>query len=84
MLALDRSGIILTSIFEFCFAFVSFAGLLRRGAPVVLRIRVQRLDELHLNAGLALPVVVGDVVGPIAPVTVDLARIELTSAACVL
>ena len=81
MLALDRSGIILTSIFEFCFAFVSFSDFLRR-APVVLRIRVQRLDELHLNAGLALPVVVGDVVGPIAPVTVDLARIELTSSAC--
>ena len=82
MLALDRSGVILTSVLELRFAFVPFPRLLRRGAPVVLRIRVQRLDELHLNAGLALPVVVGDVVGPIAPVTVDLARIELTSAAC--
>ena len=82
MLALDRSGVEFTSVLELRFDLIAFAGLLRRGAPVVLRIRVQRLDELHLNAGLALPVVVGDVVGPIAPVTVDLARIELTSAAC--
>ena len=82
MLALDRSGIILTSIFEFCFAFVSFAGLLRRGAPVVLGIRVERLDELLLDAGLVLPIFIADVIGPVAPITANLARIELTSAAC--
>ena len=61
MLALDRSGVILTSVLELRFAFVPFADLLRRGAPVVLGIRVERLDELLLDARLTLPVVVGDV-----------------------
>ena len=82
MLALDRPRVILSSGFELRFAFVPFADLLRRGAPVVLRVRVQRLDEFLLYAGFTLPVVVGDVVGPITSVPVDLARIELTSAAC--
>ena len=82
MLALDRSGVILTSVLELRFAFVTFPRLLRRGAPVVLRVRVQRLDEFLLYAGFTLPVVVGDVVGPITSVPVDLARIELTSSAC--
>ena len=82
MLALDRSGVVLASALEFGFAFVPFAGLLLRRAPVVLAVRVQRLDEFLLDPRLVLAVIVGDVVGPIAPVTVDLARIELTSAAC--
>ena len=82
MLALDRSGVILTSILELRFAFVPFADLLRRGAPVVLGIRVERLDELRLDAGLVLPIFIADVIGPVAPITANLARIELTSAAC--
>ena len=52
------------------------------GAPVIVGIRVQRLDELPLDARLTLPVVVGDVVGTVASVSINLARIELTSAAC--
>ena len=82
MLALDRSRIVLARVLELRFAFVPFPRLLRRGAPVVLRVRVQRLDEFLLYAGFTLPVVVGDVVGPITSVPVDLARIELTSSAC--
>ena len=82
MLALDRSRVEFTSVLELGLAFVPFADLLRRGAPVVVGIRVQRLDEFFLHARLALAIVVGDVVGPIAPVPVDLARIELASSAC--
>ena len=80
--ALDRSRVEFTSVLELGLAFVALANLRRRGAPVVVGIRVQRLDEFLLHARLALAIVVGDVVGPIAPVPVDLARIELTSAAC--
>ena len=82
MLALDRPRVILSSGFEFGFAFVPFADLLRRGAPVVVGVRVQRLDELRLDAGLVLPIFIADVIGPVAPITANLARIELTSAAC--
>ena len=79
--ARDLALVPLPAALEVALDLVALSRLLRR-APVVLGVRVQRLDELLLDAGLALPVVVGDVVGPIAPVTVDLARIELTSAAC--
>jgi hypothetical protein len=82
VLALDRSGVVLASALEFGFAFVPFAGLLLRRAPVVLGIRVQRLDELLLDPRLVLPIFISNIVGPIAPVPVDLARIELTSSAC--
>ena len=82
MHALDRARIVLARVLELRFAFVPFAGLLRRGAPVVLGIRVERLDELRLDAGLVLPIFIADVIGPVAPITANLARIELTSAAC--
>ena len=82
MLALDRSRIVLARVLELRFAFVPFPRLLRRGAPVVLGIRVERLDELRLDAGLVLPIFIADVIGPVAPITANLARIELTSAAC--
>ena len=82
MLALDRSGVEFTSVLELRFDLIAFAGLLRRGAPVVLGIRVERLDELRLDAGLVLPIFIADVIGPVAPITANLARIELTSAAC--
>ena len=61
VLALDRSGVILTSVLEFRFAFVPFPRLLRRGAPIVLGVRVQRLDKLLLDARLVLAVIVSDV-----------------------
>ena len=56
-LALDRSGVEFTSVLEFGLAFVSFSDLLRR-APVVLRIRVQRLDVLLLDARFPLAVII--------------------------
>ena len=80
--ALDRSRVEFTSVFELGLAFVALANLRRRGAPVVVGIRVQRLDELFLDARLTLPVVVGDVVSVVAAVTANLAGVELTSAAC--
>ena len=82
MHALDRSGIVLARVLEFGFAFVPFADLLRRGAPVVVGVRVQRLDEFLLDARLMLAIVIADVVGAIAPITANLAGVELTSAAC--
>ena len=82
VLALDRSGVILTSVLEFRLAFVPLAGLLRRGAPVILAVRVQRLDELFLDPSLVLPIFISNIVGAIAPITANLAGVELTSAAC--
>ena len=79
--ARDLALVELAAAFIIGFDGVALARLLRR-APVVLAVRVQRLDELLLDAGLALPVVVGDVVGPIASVPVDLTGVELTSSAC--
>ena len=58
MLALDRSGVVLASALEFGFAFVPFAGLLLRRAPVILGIRVQGLDELLLDPSLVLAIVI--------------------------
>ena len=80
--ALDLALVPLAAAFIIGLDGVALAGLLRRGAPVVLGIRVERLDELRLDARLTLPVVVGDVVGTVASVSINLARIELTSAAC--
>ena len=56
-LALDRSRVKFTSVLEFGLALVSFSDFLRR-APVVLRIRVQRLDVLLLDARFPLAVII--------------------------
>ena len=80
--ALDLALVPLAAAFIIGLDGVALAGLLRRGAPVVLGIRVERLDELRLDAGLVLPIFIADVIGPVAPITANLARIELTSAAC--
>ena len=82
MLALDRSGVVLSRVLELGLAFVPFAGLLLRRAPVVLGIRVQRLDELLLDPRLVLAIVIADIIGAIASITANLAGIELTSSAC--
>ena len=80
--ALDLALVPLAAAFIIGLDGVALAGLLRRGAPVVLGIRVERLDELRLDAGLVLPIFIADVIGPVAPITANLARIELTSSAC--
>ena len=80
--ALDRSRVEFTSVFELGLAFVALANLRRRGAPVVVGIRVQRLDKFLLHARLVLPIFIADVVGAIASITANLAGIELTSSAC--
>ena len=82
MHALDRSGVEFTSVLEFGFAFITLAGLLRSPVAVALAVGVRALDELRLDAGLVLPIFIADVIGPVAPITANLARIELTSAAC--
>ena len=74
------SGIELALSFKICLYLVALAGLLRR-APVILGVRVQGLDELFLDARLVLAIVIADVVGPIAPITANLARVELRAAA---
>jgi len=88
------SGIELALSFKISLDPVALARLLRR-APVVLGIRVQRLDELLLDPRLVLAVVlcgtvtryledftyVCDIIGAIAPITANLAGIELRAAA---
>ena len=49
----------------------------RAAAPTLLA------DQAFFHARLPLPVVVGNVVGAVAPIPVDLARVEPTSAAIV-
>ena len=80
--ALDLALVPLAAAFIIGLDGVALAGLLRRGAPIVLGVRVQRLDEFLLDAGLVLPILIADVIGPVAPITANLARIELTSSAC--
>ena len=84
----------LPTIFEIGFDGIAFAGPLRR-APVVFGVRVQGLDELLLDARLVLAVVlcgtvtryledftyVCDIIGAVAPITANLARVELRAAA---
>ena len=82
MHALDRSRVEFTRVLELRLAFVALANLRRRGAPVVVGIRVQRLDKFLLHARLVLPIFIADVVGAIASITANFAGIELTSSAC--
>ena len=59
--ALDLALVPLSATLIIGFDGVALPGLLRRGAPVVLGVRVERLDKLPLDAGLVLAVVVGDI-----------------------
>ena len=59
--ARDLALIPLAAALEIRFDLIAFAGLLRRGAPIVLGVRVQRLDKLLLDPRLVLAIVVGDV-----------------------
>ena len=81
MHALDRSGVVLARVLEFRIAFITLAGLLRAPAAVALAVGVRALDEFLLDARLVLAVVVGNIVGAIAPITANLAGVELRAAA---
>ena len=59
--ALDLALVPLSATLIIGFDGVALPGLLRRGAPVVLGVRVERLDKLPLDAGLVLPIVIADV-----------------------
>ena len=95
MHALDRSGIIFTSVLELGLAFITLAGLLRSPVAVALAVGVRALDELLLDPRLVLAVVlcgtvtryledftyVCDIVGAVAPITANLTGIEFRAAA---
>ena len=94
--SLDGAFVPLTSPLEITFDLIAFAGLLRAPAAVALAVGVRALDELLLDPRLVLAVVlcgtvtryledftyVCDIIGAVAPITANLAGIELTSAAC--
>jgi len=83
MHALDRSRVKFTSVLEFGLALVSFSGFLRAPAAVALAVRVHALDEILGHARLPLAIIISNVVGSIAAVPIDLARVELAPAAVI-
>ena len=93
--ASDLALVPFASRFKIGFDGIAFAGLLRAPAAVALAVGVRALDELLLDPRLVLAVVlcgtvtryledftyVCDIIGAVAPITANLARVELRAAA---